>query len=331
MMRRRAISIALLLNALGLPLATRGQTQPKVRRIGFLVMRSPPTAENPDYYVAFVDRLRQLGYVERKNLHIEWRGAQGKSEQLPRLAAELVASNLEVIVTHSTQGVAALQQATRTLPIVTATVTDPVASGFAASLAKPGGNITGLSLVHVDLSPKYIEFLKAVVPGMSRVAVLVNPDNSSHASIVKGLQSAAEQVKMKIVVVEARGTAAELEHAFLTIDKDRLPALIVVSDAFFIAQRRRITNLLAKYRIPSIFAYREDAEAGALMSYGQDTAEFYRRAADYVEKILKGAKPSDLPFEQPAKFDFVINLKTAKALRVTIPQELILRADTLIE
>lgn len=313
-----------------MPLSSFSQQSTKLRRIGFLAMRSPPSAANPDYYGAFVWAMRELGYIEGKNILIEWRAAEGNYERLPVLAAELVQMNVELIVTHATPGTRAAQQATRTIPIVTAAVTDPVGDGFAVSLARPGGNVTGLSLIILDISPKHMELLKTMVPKLSHVAVLVNPDNPSIPGVIKSIRAAAGRIGVKVSTANAR-SPVEVEQAFAAITRERAQAVIVASDAFLIGQRRLIASLILKHRMPSISANRDDVEAGGLMSYGQNATEFYRRAAAYVDKILKGAKPADLPFEQPTRFDLVINRKTATALGLTIPTELLVRGGEVLE
>lgn len=329
-MKRRNLLIALA-TGLAIPLESFAQQQDKVRRIGFLAARSRSTPADPDvYYDAFVQGMRELGYVEGKNLVIEWRFADGKYERLPGLADELVRQKLEVIATHGTQVTEALQRATRTIPIVTAAVTDPMASGFAASLAQPGGNITGLSLMFIDVSSKYLELLKVMLPGLSRIAVLMNPGNSANPAVLKGVQSAARQLSVALVLVNAR-TPEEIELGFAAMRRERADAVIILPDSFYIGQRRQITELAARDRLPSMFPYREDVAVGGLMSYGPNLADSYRRAATLVDRILKGAKPGDLPFEQSTKIHLAINRKAAKALGLTIPQELLLRADEVIE
>ena len=274
----------------------------------------------------FVDGMRELGYVEGKNLVIEWRFADGKFERLPRLAAELVRLKPDVIVTHSTPATEALQHATSTIPLVASPVGDPVGRGFAATFAKPGGNITGTSLMTVDLIPKQLELLKTIVPGLSRVAVLADPGSSGQPAMLKSAQTAARRYSVSILKVEAR-TPEEVDSGFATMRRERADGAIVLADAFFIGQRRQIAQLATHYRLPSMFHYREDVTAGGLISYGPNNADAFRRAATYVDKILKGAKPGDLPIEQPTKFELVINLKTAKALGLTIPQSLQVQAE----
>jgi putative ABC transport system substrate-binding protein len=274
--------------------------------------------------------MRELGYVEGENLAIEWRSADGMLERLPALAAEMARLKVDVIVVAGTLATSAAQKATATIPIVFGAVSDPVASGFVNSLARPGGNITGLSNILSDISPKHFELLLEISPGLSRVAVLANPANASHAAIQKSVQAAAQSAKVKALFVEAR-TAQEIESAFVTIARESAGAVIVVLDPFFNQQRRQIAELAAKNRLASINAYQDFAQAGGLMSYGENLAESFRRAAAYVDRILKGAKPGDLPVEQPMKLELVINGKTAKALGITIPQSVLLRADRVID
>ena len=262
--------------------------------------------------------MRELGYVEGKNLVIEWRFADGKIERLPDLAAELVRLKVDVIVTAGTPATSAAQKATTTVPIVIANQGDPVGSGFVASLARPGGNITGLSNVNVDVVPKQLEMLLGMVPKLSHVAVLVNPDNSAHASILKNVQAAARSAGVKIMSVEAR-SAQDIDNAFSMMTRQNARAVIVAHALFNNQQWRQIAELAAKHRLPSISARVEFVEAGGLMSYGQNLADQFRLAATYVDKIFKGAKPADLPVQQSTKFELVINRKTAKALGLTIP------------
>jgi len=302
-----------------------------VRRIGFLAIRSRSTPSNPDaYYDAFVQGMRELDYVERKNLAIEWRFAEGKYERLPGLAADLVRMKVELIVSHGTEGTRAAQRATSTIPVVTAAVGDPVASGFAASLARPAGNVTGLSTIVSDLAQKHVELLKTMMPTLSRVAVLLNFGNANHSANLESAQAVAEKIGMTILPVDAR-TPEEIERGFATMTREGAEAVIVASDPFYTGQRKQFAALAAMNRMPSMFPYREYVEAGGLMSYGPDVADFFRYAATFVDKILKGAKPGDLPFQQPTRYYLVINLKTAKALGLEIPPTLLARADEVIE
>jgi putative ABC transport system substrate-binding protein len=303
------------------------QQDTKVRRIGFLGARSRSTPSNPDvYYDAFLQGLRELGYVEGKNLVIEWRFADGHYERLPGLAAELVRMKVELIATHSTPATEALQCATSTVPIVMAALNDPVGSGFAASLARPGGNITGFSNIGVDVSPKHVELLIIMIPRLSRVACRLY----ARPTILRSVQAAALTVGVEVLPVEAR-SPEEIEHGFAMMVQKRSEAVIIMADTFYISQRRQIAELALKHRMPSMFPFREQVAAGGLMSYGQNLADLYRRAATYVDKILKGVKPGELPIEQSTRLHLAINRKTAKALGLTIPPELLLRADEVIE
>jgi ABC-type uncharacterized transport system substrate-binding protein len=330
MITRRKLLVALGVSVLATSLVSFAQQQGKIWRIGFLSQRPRPASLDSDIFGAFRRGMRELGYVEGKNLVIEWRWAEGKYDRLPELAAELVQMKVDVIVAAGAQDISAAQKATSTIPIVMATAPDPVGSGFVKTLARPGGNITGLSNLSAEVSPKHLEMLLSMVPKLSRVAVLVNPANPAHAMVLKSVQSAAQRTSAKILPVEAR-TAPEIEKAFSAMAREKAGAVIVARDGFFIQQVRQIAELAAKNRLPSISGYRNYAEAGGLMSYGQNPAESFRRAATYVDKILKGAKPGDLPVEQPTKFELLINRKTAKALGLTIPQSLLISADRVIE
>lgn len=317
--------------AIAAPFESLAQQHSGVRRIGFLGARSRSTPSNPDPdYDAFVRGLRELGYVEGKNLMIEWRFADGKNERLPRLAEELVKSNVEIIVTHATPAAHALQKASGTIPIVFVNLVDPVGSGLVASLARPGGNITGLTSISIDTSPKQIELLKILIPALSRVAVLFNPDNSSHSLFLKSIRTAAQRLGISVLPASAR-TAQDIEHGFALMTRENAQAIIVGPDSFFVRQRAQIVELALKNRLPSIFRSREDVLAGVLMSYGPDRADIYRLGAVYVDKILRGAKPDELPIQQPTKIHLAINRKTVKALGLAIPNELLLRADEVFE
>ncbi len=330
MITRRQFVIALGASPFAGSLHAVAQQSGGLRRIGILISPARPPSLDAHYIGAFPRRLRELGYIEGKNVALEWRFADGKYERLASLAEELVRLKVDVIVTGGTAANRALQKATSTIPIVNAAIIDPVGNGFAASLARPGGNITGLSLTTTDMSPKHLELLKLMLPKLSRLAVLVNLGNPGHPAIVKGLQANAQQLGITVTPIDAR-TPEEIERGFVTMKKERAEAVIVTIDAFFIGQRQQLAALALNNRLPSLFSVREQVEAGGLMSYGQNLAEFYKRAATYVDKILKGAKPGDLPIEQPASFALLINRKTAKALGLTVPQELVLRADEVIE
>ncbi|MGH9650140.1 MAG: ABC transporter substrate-binding protein [Terriglobales bacterium] len=326
---RRRLLIALATGALAAPLASFAQQKPpRVARIGFLGAASASAI--PNWVETLRAGLRDLGYVEGKNIVIEYRWADGKYERLPGLAAELVQLKVDVIVAAGTPAIPAAQQATSAIPIVMVGTGDPVGRGFIASLARPGGNVTGLSNVGVDLASKHLELLRVAVPKLSRVAVLMNPGHPQHPDQLKNIQAAAKTTDVSVSPVQA-STASQIEAALGAMKQERAGGMIVLADPLFMTQRRQITELAVKNRVPAMFWTRELAEAGGLMSYGQDLAEHFRRAATYVDKILKGAKPAELPVEQPMKLELVINRKTAKALGLVIPQELLLRADEVIE
>jgi putative ABC transport system substrate-binding protein len=321
------VTLALLFAA---PLACFAQPQrPKVARIGLLEATSASSFADgrPEPLIA---GLRELGYVEGRNIIIEYRWAEGKYERLPGLAAEMVQMNVDVIVAASYLAIQAAQQATTTIPIVMVRTSDPVSMGFVASLSRPGRNITGLSNINVDVMSKHLELLRAAVPKLSRVTVLVNPGHPNHPDFLKRIQATERANGVTISTAQA-GTPSQIEAAFGTMKRERAGALIVLPDSFFLAQARRIAELAVQHRLPTMFPTREPVESGALMSYGQNLAEHYYRAAAYVDKILKGAKPADLPVEQPTKIELVINLKTAKAIGLTIPRPLLFRADQVIE
>ena len=310
---------------LAAPLACFAQQQrSKVARIGLL----EPASISANWREALIAGLRELGYVEGKNILIESRWAEGKYERLPGLAAELVQMKVDVIVAAAV-AIQAAQQATTTIPIVMVRIADPVGYGLVASLARPGRNITGLSNVATDLSTKYLELLRAAVPKLSRVTVLVNPAHPNHPNYLKRIQAAGKTNGVTISPAQA-STASQIEAAFGAMKRERAGALIVLPDSFFGSQARRISELAAQHRLPTMFGSREAVESGGLMSYGQNLAEHYYRAATYVDKILKGAKPGELPVEQSTKFELVINLKTAKTLGLTM-QDLLFRADKVIE
>lgn len=325
MITRRQLLVAI--GAAALSPAAFPQEQ-KVARIGFLGLRARSTPARPDeFYEAFLKGMRDLGYVEGRNLSIEWRFAEGRYERLPELARDLVRMNVEVIVAHGTPGTEAARQATRTIPIVTPAVADPVKSRFAASLAHPGGNVTGM--VAFNVTPKYIDLLRALSPSLSRVAVLTNPANPIFASLVKDVEANGKSVGVSVLTVPARN-AADIESGFASAAKVKVDAVIILFDPVFVGQRRQIAELAVKHRLPAIGVSRQFSEAGCLMSYGQNTVDNFRLAAGYVDKILKGAQPGDLPMEQPTKLELVVNLRTAQALKLRVPNEILLRADEVI-
>jgi putative tryptophan/tyrosine transport system substrate-binding protein len=327
---RLALSIPLLLGGLFSPVAAEAQQAAKVARIGYLAIN---LAASPHQHEAFRQGLRDLGYVEGRNLVIEYRDAEGKFERLPALAAELVALKVDVILAVSTLAALAAKQATRTIPIVFGGAGDPVASGLVTSLARPGGNVTGLSILAPELVGKCLEQLKQAVPGVSRVAVLWHPGAMGEhmdKDMLKEADVAARALGVRLQFVEARGPA-DFDRAFSDMTRARAGALTVLASPMFISERRRLVDLAAKNRLPAVYPWREGVDAGGLMSYGANLADLFRRAATYVDKILKGAKPADLPVEQPTKFELVINLKAAKTLGLTIPQSLLGRADQVIQ
>lgn len=329
MNNRRKLLVALGASALAAPLASFAQQQGKVWRVGFLAARRPVSVDS-DVFGAFPRGMRELGYVEGKNFAIEWRFSDGKDERLPGLAAELLQLKVDVIVAAGAQAISAAQKTTTTVPIVMGTTGDPVGSGFVKSLAHPGGNITGLSDLSSDLGAKLLDMLLRIVPKVTHVAVLTNPGNRSHPTLLKSIRGAAQTAGLKITAVAA-GTAQEIENAFSTMDREKAGAVIAAADPFFNQQIRQIAGLTMKHRLPSISGWPQYVAAGGLMNYGQDFGENFRRAAAYVDKIFKGAKPGDLPVEQPTKFVLEINGKTAKALGLKIPQSLLISADKVIE
>jgi putative ABC transport system substrate-binding protein len=310
------------------PLAARAQQAGKVWRIGFLSAVSRESSFRS--YAALRQGMRELGYVEGKDFVIEWRSVEGKYERFPEIVGELVRLKFDVIVTGVTAALPPLQRATSTIPIVMAYSTDPVGNGLVASLVHPGGNITGLAGSSDDSSPKQLELLTTVVPNVSRVGLLGNPDTETYSSVLKSARDAAQKVGLLVMPIEARNPQ-EIEIAFGALSKERVLAVMVASDAIFFGQRRRIAELALDNRLPTMFSLREYAEAGGLMSYGENIADFFHHAAFYVDKIFKGAKPGDLPIEQPTRFNLVINRKTADALGLTIPPQLYIFADEVIE
>jgi putative ABC transport system substrate-binding protein len=312
------------------PLAAETQQANKVARIGYLGTRRGVSPHLPE---AFRQGLRDLGYVEGRNVVIEYRNNEGKNERLPALAAELVALKVDLILAAATPHALAAKQATRTIPIVFAATGDAVADGLVTSLARPGGNITGLSFFTPELVGKRLELLKQTVPAVSRVAVLWNPGGlgeSTEKDVLKRAEVAARAIGVQLQFVEARGPA-DFDRVFSDMTRARAGALTVLTSAMLFEARKRLVDLVAKSRLPAVYPWREFVDAGGLMAYGPDLADLFRRAATYVDRILKGAKPGDLPVEQPTKFELVINLKTAKALGLTIPPSLLQRADHVIE
>jgi putative ABC transport system substrate-binding protein len=330
-MERRAFLSVIAGGLLAAPLATEAQQAAKIARIGYLSLDAATSAGNRE---AFLQGLRDLGYVEGRNVVIQYRDAEGKPERLPALAAELVALKVDVILAGGTLHALAAKQATRILPIVFAAA-EPVSSGLVTSLARPGGNVTGVSVfTQEELVGKRLELLKLAVPGVSRVAVLWQPGGyggeRAERDMLKGAEVAAPVLGVRVQFVEARGPA-DLDGAFSEMTGARAGALTVVTSSMFFNERRRLVGLAAKNRLPAVYGGREFVDAGGLIGYGLNTSALFRHAATYVDKILKGAKPGDLPIEQPTKFELMINLKTAKALGLTISPSLLQRADQVIE
>jgi putative ABC transport system substrate-binding protein len=309
------------------PLATEAQPAGKVYRIGVL---NPGTPARPSLALeAFRERLRELGYVEGRNIAMEYRWAEGRPERFPDLAAELVRLKVDVVVVGSFPGARAAKEATSTIPIVTISA-DPVGTGLVASLARPGGNVTGFSYMTPDLTGKRLELLKATTPGLERVALLWNSADSHEARAYKELEVAARSVGVKLHPVEVQA-ADQLEAAFSAITRERPDALIVFENVVNLQYRRLIIDFAAKNRLPAMYERREFADDGGLIAYGPSVPEMYRRAAVYVDRIFNGVKSADLPVEQPTKLELVINVRTAKALDLTIPPSMLARADQLIE
>jgi putative tryptophan/tyrosine transport system substrate-binding protein len=303
------------------------QQPTKVPRIGFLSGQSLSTIS--DRTEAFRQGLRELGYVEGKNIVIEWRFAEGKLDRLPALAAELVRLKVDVIVTSGLGSTRPANEATNTIPIVMTQDPDPVGNGFVASLARPGRNITGLSTLSPELSGKRLELLKEIVPKLSRVAVLGTSTNASTAQALRETELAAGALAVKLQYLDVRGPK-DIEAAFRAASKERADAVLVMGGPVLASQRTQVLELAVKSRLPAIYEAGVNVEAGGLMSYGVSRTDLARRAATYVDKILKGAKPADLPVEQPKKFEFIINLKAAKQIGLTIPPNVLARADRVI-
>jgi len=309
---------------LAAPLAAEAQQAGKVYRIGFISVRSPRVDSN---YEVFVEKLRELGYVPGQNVVIERRVGEGRNDTSYAAAAELLLRKIDVIWVGGTPGAQAVKRATSTVPVVFVAVSDPVGSGLVTSLSHPGGNITGLTHISKEVQAKRVQLLKELVPRVSRIAVLAGPSSSL---TLTETQAAAQALGLQVDVVEVHGPD-ELEEAFSRAGRGRAQALVVLPEASFVAQGQRIGQLAVTNRLPTVFETKSYVSAGGLMSYGADLVEQVRRSAIYVDRILKGAKPADLPVEQPSKFELVINLKTAKALGLTIPQAFLLRADEIIQ
>jgi putative tryptophan/tyrosine transport system substrate-binding protein len=327
-MNKKVISVALCALLYALCFYVEAQQPAKIPRIGYVSGTGDPSNPGP-YVEAFRQGLRDLGHVDEKNIVIEYRGAQGMLDRIPSLVVELVQLKVDVLVLPIPSAIHAAKQATRTIPIVMVTGSDPVADGLVDSLARPGGNITGLATLTGDLSGKRLELLTEVVPRLSRVGVLRDADEQS--GVFKEYEAAARAIKIQLQSLEVRGLNPDIEGAFQAAAKGHVRALITVTSAPLFLQRKRIADLAMKNRLPSMYQGSTWVEAGGLMSYSTNDLGAFRRAAYYVDKILKGAKPADLPVEQPTKFELVINLKTAKALGLTIPPLVLMRADKVIK
>jgi putative ABC transport system substrate-binding protein len=326
-MRKNIVRLTLCAMLFALSFPARAQPQARVRRIGFLGNSTPALEAN--LIGPFREGLRDIGYVEGKNIVIEWRWAEGKYERFPALIAKLIAANVELIVTAGTPASLAVQKATTSIPLVMIAVGDPVGTGLIESLAHPGGNITGLTSIASDLEGKRLELLREVIPKVSHVAVLWNPASPFQVVSEKELQVAAHALRIRVLSLGVRA-AEELDKAFAAILKDRPGALLVLADRLFLHNRARIMDFAIQNRLPGVHAYVELVETGGLMSYGPSYSGMHRRAAYFVDRILKGTKPSDLPVERPAKFELVVNLKTAKQIGLTIPPNVLARADRVI-
>ena len=327
-MNRRVFLSAVTGGLLAAPLAAEGQQTGQVPRIGWLGTGSP--TEYQDLREAFRRGLADLGHVEGQSIEIEYRWAEGRAERFSDLALEVVRLKVDVIVATSSPLALAVRNFTSTIPIVFVTAADPVGQGLVAPVARPRGNVTGLSLFAPEIVARQVQILKEAAPSTARVAVLANPANSYTALLVRETELAARSLRVRVEPVAVRGTAA-LDGALSTITKRRPSALFVLFDPVLLSRRARITQFANENRLPAMYPHKEYAEVGGLIAYGADLRENFRRAATYVDKILKGAQPGDLPVEQPTKFELVINLKTAKALGLTIPSSLLQRADQVIE
>jgi putative tryptophan/tyrosine transport system substrate-binding protein len=332
-MRRRIVSplvaaalAAVAFGGLPPPLSRSAEPEPRILRVGFVNPYSPSTA--PRAFSAFRQRLRELGWVEGQNLVIEWSWADGRYDRLPTLMTEAIARKVDVLVTWGTPAAIAARNTTSTVPIVVAAMGDPIGTGLAATLARPGGNLTGLSMAQADIAGKWLELLQETVPRLSKIAIISNPDSPIINRLQEQLEAAAPARGLKLRLIEVRNPEA-FDHAFKQARREA-QAVLVLSDPLTFTHRREITAFTARHRLPAIYTVRDFVDEGGLMSYGTDIAVVSRRAADYVDRILKGAKPSDLPIEQPTKFELVVNLKTAQALGLTIPESVLLRADEVI-
>jgi len=326
---RRAF-IAGLGGLLAAPAISLAQTPSRISRIGYVSVGSASDPRRAALLDAFRQGLNDLGYVENKNIRIDARFAEGTYERLPTLAAELVGLAPDVIVAYATPATRAVRDATKAIPIVMSAVVDPVATGLVAGLGRPGGNVTGLSLMSPEIIGKQIQLLTELIPKLARVAILWNPSNPSNAPQLREAELAAQTLRVQLQPLEARDRHA-LDGAFVAMTRERAGALVVLVDGLLVDQRVAIARLAAKTRVPAVYGLREHVEAGGFMFYGASTAESNRRAAVFVDKILRGARPGDLPVEQPTKFELIINRGIAKALGLAIPQPILVRSDEIFE
>jgi putative ABC transport system substrate-binding protein len=326
-MNRRRFLLTSLAGAVAAPLAVDAQQPGRGYRIGYIAISAPDASPS---FAAFQQGLRELGWLEGRNVVIEYRYSAGRSERLPPLAAELVRLKVDVIVANAALATLAAKQATATIPIVGVALSDPVGQGLATSLVRPGGNVTGLASLFPELAAKRLELLKETLPRVSRVAVLWNAANPGNVRQIEQVRLVAQALGLKLQSIQVRGPD-DFQGAFTAMTRTRPEALVTLADPLTFTYRAEIVDFAAKSRLPAIHPFRESVEAGGLMAYGVDLPDMFRRAATYVDKILRGAKPADLPIEQPTKFDFVINLKAAQALGLTIPPSLLARADQVID
>jgi ABC-type uncharacterized transport system substrate-binding protein len=329
MMDRRVFLGSVAGGLLAAPLMAEAQPAGRVYRIGYLGNSS--VVLEADLVEAFRQGLRNLNYVEGRNIVIEYLWAEGRNDLFPALVAEAVRLKADVILTSGTPATLAAKEGTRTIPIVIAAMGDPISAGVVPSLARPGGNITGLASMTPEIDGRRLELLKELVPGLSRIAVLWNPTNPNNAARVNHIQAAAKTLRLTLEPLVGAADSQDLDKSFATIAAARAEALVIESDRALLAHRAQIVDFATRRRLPALYPYREFVQAGGLVSYAPSYPAMFRRAATYMDKILKGAKPAELPVEQPTEFELVINMKTAKALGLTIPQSLLLRADQVIE
>ena len=325
-----ALTFLLGVAVLSSPLAPAAEPAKRLVRVGFVSSQSPSSPISKRYQQEFWDRLRELGWVEGQNLVIEVRWAEGRIDRFPALMAELVARRVDILICSGTPAAIAAKNATSTIPIVDAVMGDPVDTGIAASLARPGGNLTGLSMGMTEgIAGKWLELLQETAPRLSTIAVIANPDHAMTGEQAKRLEAIAPTRGMNVRIIEVRGPEA-LDRAFEQAGRTA-QAVLVLADPNLLIQHRRIVALAARHRLPDIYSQREFVDAGGLIAYGPDLAVMFRRAADYADKILRGAKPGELPIEEPTKFELIVNLRRAKALGLKIPESILLRADEVIK